>query len=771
MQANEQTQGSASGSRLERVPVTVHASSGDASRAVAREIAELIRAKSTHGEKTVLGLATGSTPTGVYDELVRLHREEGLTFKNVVTFNLDEYWPMQPDRLQSYVRFMNEHLFDLVDIPKSSVHVPDGTIPRERVGAFCEEYEQAIKDAGGIDLQLLGIGRTGHVGFNEPGSSRESRTRLITLDRVTRMDAASDFFGEWHVPRQAITMGVGSILAAKRVILLAFGEHKAGIIKRAVEGDITPTVAASFLQEHRNARIVLDAAASAELTRIKTPWLLGNVDQFGLKWDHTLTKRAAIWLAGELKKPILKLTDEDYNEHGLQELLSTRADGAYEINIEIFRALQQTISGWPGGKPAAAAARPGASFEHSQAVGHHGSNDKRGGQEIFPKRVIVFSPHPDDDVISMGGTFIRLCEQGHDVHVAYQTSGNIAVWDETALRHADFVTEYAGAFFRGGGAGAAGKEGERVAAHIEESVERFIKRKQAGEIDIPELQKIKTLIRRTEARAGARFAGINDESRIHFLDLPFYETGKVKKKPLGERDVELVAELLDTVKPHQVYAAGDLSDPHGTHRVCLAAITTALHRLKGRAWMKGCVVWLYRGAWQEWGPHEIEMAVPLSPDEVIRKRFAIFKHESQKDKALFPGPNDPREFWQRAEDRNRNTAKLYDQLGLSEYEAIEGFVRWKPSAADGALVNGKQGRLSWRAQPGRPPARPPPRGSPGADVDAHELASSGRLFVVAASRLGCGTCPTREGDRAARRPARPRPGPNRSARLGGDRDD
>lgn len=666
--------------RLERIPVTVHASSAEASRAVARDIAGLIKSKAARGERAVLGLATGSTPTGVYDELVRLHRVEGLSFKNVVTFNLDEYWPMEPGRLQSYVRFMHEHLFDLVDIPGENVHIPDGTVSREGVAAFCERYERQIRDAGGIDLQILGIGRTGHVGFNEPGSSRASRTRLITLDKVTRMDAASDFFGEWHVPRQAITMGVGSILDARRLVLLAFGEHKAGIIRRAVEGEITPTVAASFLQEHPNARIVLDAAAGAELTRIKTPWLLGNVGQFGLSWEHALTKRAAIWLAGELKKPILKLTDEDYNEHGLQELLSTRDGGAYEINIEVFRSLQQTITGWPGGKPAAAPSRVDASFRHSQAVGHHGGGERRAGAEVFPKRVLIFSPHPDDDVISMGGTFIRLCEQDHEVHVAYQTSGNIAVWDETALRHADFVTEFAGAFFRSGG-----KEGERVAAHIEKSVERFIKRKRAGEVDIPELQTIKTLIRRTEARAGARFAGIADESRIHFLDMPFYETGTVRKRPLSEDDIAIVAGLLDRVKPHQVYAAGDLSDPHGTHRVCLAAITTALHRLKDRPWMKDCVVWLYRGAWQEWGAHEIEMAVPLSPDEVVRKRLAIFKHESQKDRALFPGPNDTREFWQRAEGRNRNTARLYDELGLAEYEAIEGFVRWRPSASDNAM--------------------------------------------------------------------------------------
>jgi glucosamine-6-phosphate deaminase len=639
---------------LERTPVTVYPSSAAASRAVASEIAELIRAKAARGERAVLGLATGSTPQGVYDELVRLHREEGLSFRNVVTFNLDEYYPMKPEDLQSYRRFMREYLFDHIDIDPANTNVPDGTVAREAVGAFCEEYERRIREAGGIDIQLLGVGRTGHIGFNEPGSPRDSRTRLITLDKVTRMDAASDFFGEWNVPKRAITMGVGTILDARKVILLAFGEHKAGIIKRSVEGEITQSVAASFLQEHPSAKMVLDPAAGAELTRFKTPWLLAGVEEFGLSWDTTLTKRAAIWLAGVVGKPILKLTDEDYNEHGLQQLLSARGD-AYDINIEVFRLLSATITGWPGGKE---------------------------GQGTFPKRVVVFSPHPDDDVISMGGTFIRLCEQGHDVHVAYQTSGNIAVWDESALRHADFVAEFAQVF---------PALGQEFAEKIEHSIEAFIRRKSPGAIDSPELQKIKGLIRRTEARAAARYSGVRPEN-IHFLDLPFYETGRVKKKPLGEDDVRITMELLERVKPHQIYAAGDLSDPHGTHRVCLAAITTALHRLADRPWMKECAVWLYRGAWQEWGADEVEMAVPLSPDEVMRKRFAIFKHESQKDKALFPGPNDPREFWQRAEDRNRHTAKLYDKLGLAEYEAIEGFVRWRPSMSDGSLFSERESR-------------------------------------------------------------------------------
>ncbi len=627
---------------VERIPVTVYAEPGDASRAVAREIVDLVRQRAEAGKKTVLGLATGSTPVGVYEELIRLHREEGVSFKSVVTFNLDEYWPMQPDELQSYRRFMREHLFDHVDILEEAIHIPDGTLGRTDLAKACAAYEEQIREAGGIDLQVLGIGRTGHIGFNEPGSPLDSRTRLITLDGVTRADAASDFFGEWNVPRQAITMGVGTILDAKRVVLLAFGEHKAPIVRKAVEEPPCSHVSASALQQHPDARFVLDRAAAARLSRFETPWLLGPLDSMGLEWTAGLTKRAVIWLSQQRQKPILKLTDADYNEHGLQELLSCRGR-AYDINIEVFRAMQATISGWPGGK--AAASQPG-----RQA-------------EPFPKRVVVFSPHPDDDVISMGGTLIRLCEQGHDVHVAYQTSGNIAVWDESADRHVDFVEEFCRAF--GVGTKTSG---------IADRIRQFLKSKQAGTIDIAELQAVKGLIRRTEARAGARYSGVKAEN-IHFLDLPFYETGRVRKKPVGPEDVAITVKLLEQVRPHQVYAAGDLSDPHGTHRVCLGAILAALDAVRTHDWAADCRLWLYRGAWQEWEPHEIEMAVPLSPEEVLRKRMAIFKHESQKDRALFPGPNDPREFWQRAEDRNRETARLYDRLGLPEYEAIEGFVR------------------------------------------------------------------------------------------------
>jgi glucosamine-6-phosphate deaminase len=641
---------------VERLPVTVYEQSTDASKAVAREIADLVRERAATGKMTVLGLATGSTPVGVYDELIRLHREEGVSFQSVITFNLDEYYPMEPGALQSYHRFMREHLFDHVDIPEDQIHIPDGTLDREAILEACSRYEEQIKEAGGIDLQLLGIGRTGHIGFNEPGSTAESRTRLITLDAVTRSDAAADFFGETNVPRQAITMGVGSILDARRVVLLAFGEHKAPIVRRAVEEPPSSHVSASALQQHPDARFVLDRAAADRLTRFQAPWVVGPLASMDLTWTEPLTRKAVTWLALKLGKPILKLTDADYNENDLQDLLSN-CGRAYDINIEVFRAIQDTITGWPAGGPG----HP----RRVRALSARGSQDAAAATE-FPKRVVIFSPHPDDDVISMGGTFIRLCEQGHEVHVAYQTSGNIAVWDESADRHVDFVEEFEKAF---GGSGAAGD----VARKIRE----FLRTKSPGAVDIPELQMVKGLIRRTEARAGARYSGVKNE-HIHFLDLPFYETGRVRKMPIGPEDIAITVKLLEDVKPHQVYAAGDLSDPHGTHRVCLQAIFGALTEVADRDWAKACEVWLYRGAWQEWEPHEIDMAVPLSPEEVARKRTAIFKHESQKDRALFPGPTDPREFWQRAEDRNRETARVYDRLGLPEYEAMEGFVLHRP---------------------------------------------------------------------------------------------
>ncbi len=626
--------------QFEKIPTTIYEDSATASIEIAKTIRDLILEKQKAGKPVVLGLATGSSPTRVYDELVRMHHEEGLSFKNVTTFNLDEYYPITPDQLQSYVRYMKEYLFDHVDIDPKNTHVPDGTVPIEQISEYCVAYESKIKEHGGIDLQLLGIGGTGHIGFNEPGSREISRTRLITLDRVTRVAAGSDFFGEEYVPRRAVTMGVKTILEAHQVILMAWGEGKASVIQKAVEGTITDQVPATFLQNHPNAQIVVDQAAAAGLTRIRTPWLVGPCT-----WDQPFTRKAVVWLCSKVEKPILKLTPEDYNENGMSDLIADHGP-AYDINLRVFNELQHTITGWPGGKPDA---------DDSQRPER---------AKPFPKRVLIFSPHPDDDVISMGGTLLRLVDQGHEVHVAYQTSGNIAVFDDDALRYTDFVKDFKEAF---------GIKEARIDTIFEE-VFASAENKEPGETDPRAVQLIKGLIRRGEAKSACRYCGIKDEN-IHFMDMPFYETGKVRKKPLGEEDIQITADLLQQVKPHQIYAAGDLSDPHGTHRVCLNAIMQALGRIKQEAWTKECYVWLYRGAWQEWDVDQIEMAVPISPVELMRKRRAIFKHQSQKDRPLFPG-SDPREFWQRAEDRNKATARAYDDLGFAEYEAIEAFVRY-----------------------------------------------------------------------------------------------
>lgn len=625
----------------EKIPTIIYENSSEASEAIAHEIASLIRDKAKKGAKAVLGLATGSTPVGVYEELVRMHKEEGLSFKNVITFNLDEYYPIDPNSLQSYIRFMNEHLFDHIDIPKNQIHIPEGFIDEDNIQAFCDGYEEKINKTGGIDIQLLGIGRTGHIGFNEPGSRPDSQTRLITLDKITRKDAASDFFGEEYVPRRALTMGVGTIMSAKRIFLIAWGEGKAQIIRETVEGEIKESIPATYLQNHPDTTIILDDAASEKLMRINTPWLLTTCD-----WtDPKLVRKSIVWLCQKVDKPILKLTDENYNENGMADLI-TKQGPAYNINIRVFNELQHTITGWPGGKPNA------------------DDTYRPERKSPFPKRALIFSPHPDDDVISMGGTLIRLTDHGHEVHIAYQTSGNIAVFDDDVVRFADFVLDYSEAF---------GMK-EQKAEKLFRKVNEFLKNKQPGQVDSPEAKKIKGLIRRGEAKAGGRYCGVPDEN-MHFMEMPFYETGRVKKNPISDEDIQLTVDLLRKIKPHQVYAAGDLSDPHGTHRVCLNAIFEALEVVKKDDWAKDCWVWLYRGAWQEWDINEIEMAVPLSPEELKRKRRAIFKHQSQKDRPLFPG-SDAREFWQRSEDRNRKTAIIYDDLGLAEYEAIEGFVRY-----------------------------------------------------------------------------------------------
>lgn len=625
----------------ERIPTSVFNTAIDGSLYVANAICELIKSRNKEHKATVLGLATGSTPTQVYDELVRRHKEEGLSFERVITFNLDEYFPMTPDTHQSYFHFMHEYLFNHIDIKPENIHIPDGTLKKDEVSAFCNDYEASIEQAGSLDIQILGIGRTGHIGFNEPGSTIDSKTRLITLDRVTILDAASGFFGMENVPRRAITMGIGTILKAKKIYMMAWGEGKANIVRETIEGEVNASIPATFLQHHSQTEVILDEAAAAELTHIKTPWLAGSK-----KWNNFLIKKAVIWLSLKLGKPILKLTEEDYQEYGMNDIL-VEVGTAYDVNIRVFNQIQHTITGWPGGKPSA-------------------DDTNRPERKIpFPKKALIFSPHPDDDIISMGGTFIRLVDQGHEVHVAYQTSGNIAVFDDDAIRFADFVSDFHNAF----------KFNESMVDPLFSGIRSFLADKKQGEPDSKEIKIIKGLIRRGEAKAACRYVGI-PHTNIHFLDLPFYETGKIRKKPIGPEDIAIVKKLIEEIKPHQIYAAGDLSDPHGTHRVCLDAVFQALRELKNQDWMKDCYVWLYRGAWQEWDIEDIEMAVPLSPEETDKKRSAIFKHQSQKDRPLFPG-SDKREFWQRADDRTRATAEIYDQLGLAEYEAMEAFVRWK----------------------------------------------------------------------------------------------
>lgn len=628
--------------RFEKLPVSVFENPQTASIAVANRIADIIKKKQSENQPAVLGLATGVTPIAVYAELVRLHKQEGLSFHNVITFNLDEYYPMQPNTAQSYVTFMKENLFDHINIEKSNIYIPNGTIALEGIPAFCLEYEKKIESLGGLDIQILGIGRTGHIGFNEPGSAPNSGTRLVTLDDLTRRDAAKDFGGKSFVPTKAVTMGIGTIFKAREIILMAWSGKKASIIKKAVEGEISGEVPATYLQLSNNVEFILDDPAASELTRFNTPWLVKDCI-----WTDELIHKAVIWLANTLRKPVLKLTEDDYNNNGMAQL-ATEKGPVYNINIKIFNKLQHTITGWPGGKPNA--------------------DDSQRPERAEPakKRVLIFSPHPDDDVISMGGTFIRLVDQKHDVHVAYQTSGNTAVWDDDALRFIEFNVD----FSKKMGIGSTEMQA------LYQKMRTFIDHKKPNDVDSPEIQIVKGLIRKGEAIAGARYCGLSDD-HIHFQSLPFYETGKKQKNPVTEKDIQLTIELLQKIKPHQIFSAGDFEDPHGTHIICFTIILEAMKQLrKTESWAKDCWLWMYRGAWHEFETHEIEMAVPISPQELERKKQAIFKHQSQKDKAVFPG-DDSREFWQRAEDRNRETAKAYDQLGLAEYEAMEAFVRWK----------------------------------------------------------------------------------------------
>ena len=601
---------------------------------VAARIAVILRERAAQGRRAVLGLATGSTPVGVYRELIRMHRREGLDFSNAVTFNLDEYFPMRPGSLHSYHRYMREHLFDHVNIPLEQQHIPRGDIPSHAVAAHCEAYEERIREAGGIDLLLLGIGRSGHIGFNEPGSARDSRTRRLYLDTVTRADAASHFFGEENVPPQAITMGVATILEAREVVLLATGEHKAEIVRRAVEGEVHADVAATFLQQHPAATVYLDPAAASSLTRIRTPWLVGDVE-----WTPGRENAAVIWLSLRTRKSILHLATDDYRANHLAPL-TARHGSAEPLNGQVFNALIAKIRGK--------------------------SRLPRG------QRIVVFSPHPDDDVISMGGLLRKLVENGNQVTVAYQTSGNIAVFDHEVRRYLDFVRRASGVIDLGGGPGSA----ETALGEIE----THLAGKRPGEVDVEVVQHLKRIIRESEAIAALESVGLS-AANARFLNQPFYQTGKVRKNPIGEADVELVAELLDEVRPTIVCAAGDLSDPHGTHRMCLETVEAALARHEGDPpWL-----WLYRGAWQEWTLDEATVLVPLAESELRRKVQAIFRHESQKDSAPFPG-HDPREFWQRVVDRNRGTADLLQTLGLPAYYAMEAYVTMR----EGRRVKGSE---------------------------------------------------------------------------------
>jgi glucosamine-6-phosphate deaminase len=627
---------------FEKIPVKIYPDLKQGSLAVAKQIAELIREKQKKKEKIVLGLSTGSTPKTLYAELVRMHKEENLSFKNVISFNLDEYYPINNNALQSYHRYMKVNLFNHIDIHPKNIHIPNGEIKKEDIKEHCRQYEKMIRDAGGIDLQILGIGNNGHIGFNEPGSGIYSKTRLITLDNSTRIANAYEFANISEVPRLAITMGIGEILKAKKIILMAWGSGKAMVIKKAVEDDDTELVPASLLQNHDDVTFFVDETAASELTRNKSPWLTGDCD-----WTPRMIKKAVVNMALKLKKPVLSLTNSDYNEYGLSDLLAEQGD-AYEINLQVYYMLRDTITGWPAGKPNV----------------HLPEHPER--SEPYPKRCLIFSPHPDDDIISMGGTFQRLHDQENEVHIGYQTSGNIAVTDEFVTRFLDFAVgfeEIAGID--------TSKSGKILA-----NARKFLANKKSNQTDTTSIRAIKGLIRRCEAKATCHYVGLKDEN-IHFMNLPFYETGSIEKKPMSEKDIKVTIELLRKIKPQQVYCAGDFADPHGTHIVCFNIILESLKRIKaaGDEWIHDCWLWLYKGAWQEWNIEEIEMAVPMSPDQVLKKRFGIFIHQSQKDMVPFQG-SDSREFWQRAEERNVATASLYADLGLTHYAAMEAFVRW-----------------------------------------------------------------------------------------------
>ena len=630
--------------RFEKVPTDIFPTIEEGAIDIANHLEADIKKREQEGRKYVMGIGSGSSLTPIFHELIKRHQAGKLSFKNVVVFNAYEYFPLSEENVNRGINQLKERFLNHIDIEAENIFTPDGTIAQNDVQEHCRQYEQHIKELGGLDVILLGIGRMGNIATNEPGSSITSASRLILIDETSREEMKMSFGSQESVPPCSITMGVSTILSARKIFLTAWGEEKAEIIKKTVEGKVSDAIPASFLQTHNDAHVVIDLSAAAKLTRIQHPWLVASC-----KWTDKLVRSALVWLCQITGKPLLKLTNKDYNENGLSELLALYGS-AYNANIKIFNDLQHTITGWPGGKPDA-----DDTYRPERA-------------KPFPKRVIVFSPHPDDDVISMGGTLRRLVQQGHDVHVAYETSGNIAVGDEEVVRFMHFINGFNQLF--------ANEQDEVIKSKYKE-IKEFLKNKKEGDIDSQDIRTIKGLIRRGEARTASTFNQIPLD-HVHFLDLPFYESGKIEKLPMGEADVNIVRELISKVKPHQIYVAGDLADPHGTHRKCTDAVLAAidLEKEAKAEWLKDCRVWMYRGAWAEWEIENIEMCVPISPEELRAKRNSILKHQSQMESAPFLG-NDERLFWQRSEDRNRGTAKLYDDLGLACYEAMEAFVEYK----------------------------------------------------------------------------------------------
>lgn len=631
--------------RMEKIQTDIFPTIDEGAKHIADTIEAEITTKQREGKFCVLGLGTGMSLTPVYQELIRRHKECGLSFHNVVVFNAYEYFPLTPETQTCSINQLRRRFLDHVDINPQNIFTLDGTIPQDAVQEHCRLYEQRIQTFGGIDVMMLGIGRIGNIATNEPGSGHNTTSRIILIEPTTREEMSLSFDNGETVPPCSITMGIATILSARKIFLTAWGEEKADIIQKTVEGRVSDAIPASFLQTHNAAHVVIDLAAGSRLTRIVRPWLVTSC-----KWDDKLVRSALVWLCQKTGKPILKLTNKDYNENGLSELLALYGS-AYNANIKIFNDLQHTITGWPGGKPDA-----DDTYRPERA-------------KPFPKRVIVFSPHPDDDVISMGGTLRRLVQQGHDVHVAYQTSGNIAVGDEEVSRFMHFINGFNQLF---------GEDGDEIIKKKYREIKDFLAKKKEGDIDTQDIRTIKGLIRRGEARTACTYNQIPLD-HVHFLDLPFYESGRIEKLPMGKDDVEIVLKLINDVKPHQIYVAGDLADPHGTHKKCTDAVLAAIDELKknNAEWLKECRIWMYRGAWAEWEIENIEMCVPMSPEELRAKRNSILKHQSQMESAPFLG-NDERLFWQRAEDRNRATAKLYDDLGLACYEAMEAFVEYKP---------------------------------------------------------------------------------------------